>query len=84
MLRWGGDEFLVLAPDLTEAFGLALGQRFAEAVRAAHPGKPWQHLALSVSVGVCATRRTTLPLDRLDEALYRVKRAGKGHAALAA
>jgi len=83
VLRWGGDEFLVLAPDLDDVSGLALGQRLAQAVHATHPGEPWQHLTLSVSVGVCATRRTTLPLDRLDEALYRVKRAGKGHAALA-
>lgn len=83
VVRWGGDEFLILAPDLNEASGLALGQRLAEAVRATHAGTPWEHLPLSVSVGVCATRRTILPLDRLDEALYRVKQAGKGHAALA-
>ncbi len=83
VVRWGGDEFLILAPDLDEASGLAMGQRLAEAVQATHPGTPWQHLSLSVSVGVCTTRRTILPLDRLDEALYRVKQAGKGHAALA-
>lgn len=39
---------------------------------------------MSVSIGVCPTQRTSLPLDRLDQALYEVKRSGKGHAALAA
>ncbi len=83
VLRWGGDEFLVLAPDMDGTAGLAWGQRLADAVRATSPAPPWEHLPLSVSVGVCATQRTTLPLDRLDQALYQVKRAGKGHAALA-
>jgi diguanylate cyclase (GGDEF)-like protein len=82
-VRWGGDEFLMLVPGLDPAMGLAFAQRIAIAIRASHPEPPWAHLPLSVSIGVCPTKRTILPLDRLDAALYSVKRSGKGHASLA-
>ncbi len=83
LVRWGGDEFLLLAPGLDAAAGLRFGERLAQGVRVSHPEPPWQHLELSVSVGVSATRRTPLPLAQLDAALYQVKRTGKGHAGLA-
>lgn len=83
VIRWGGDEFLLLLPEAGSAGGLAVGQRLADAVRATSPSAPWGHLTLSVSIGMCSTRRTTLPLEQLDAALYGVKRAGKGFAAVA-
>lgn len=83
VLRWGGDEFLVLAPDLADQHGLTLGERLAQAVRTTRPAAPWDHLPVSVSIGVCGIRRTPLPLDRLDQALVLVKRSGKGRAGLA-
>jgi diguanylate cyclase (GGDEF)-like protein len=83
VVRWGGDEFLVLAPVRGGESGLVFAERLAEVVAAGHPDPPWDHLPLSVSVGVCTTRRTPLPLERLDAALRGVKHAGKGHAALA-
>lgn len=82
LVRWGGDEFLLLAPGLDDAAGLHFAERLAEAVRTSHPAPPWQHLELSVSLGVAATRRTPLPFAQLDAALYQVKRTGKGHAGL--
>jgi diguanylate cyclase (GGDEF)-like protein len=82
-VRWGGDEFLMLVPGLDASKGLAFAERVAAAIKVAHPEPPWAHLPVSVSIGVCLTKRTTLPLDRLDAALYRVKRSGKGRAALA-
>lgn len=83
LVRWGGDEFLLLAPGLEDTAGLHFAERLAQGVRASHPAPPWQHLELSVSLGVSATRRTPLPFAQLDAALYQVKRTGKGHAGLA-
>ncbi len=82
---WGGDEFIILVPDaeLGGPAALAVGERLAEAVRAAHPPAPWAHLRPSVSVGVCAVKRTVLPMAEFDAALQLLKRGEKGHAALA-
>ncbi len=86
LIRWGGDEFLLLLPHPgagTPGELLAMGERLAVAVGLAHPAPPWAHLALSVSIGVCPAPRTSLPVAQLDAALYGVKRARKGHAGLA-
>jgi diguanylate cyclase (GGDEF)-like protein len=86
VVRWGGDEFLVLVADPSRANPAALltmGERLATAVAGEHPAAPWEHLNLSVSVGVSQAVRTRLPLSELDAALYKVKCASKGHAGLA-
>lgn len=83
LVRWGGDEFLLLAPGLHADNCLGYGEQLARAVHAAHPLPPWSQLPLSVSLAVSATRTAPLPFDQLDAALYRVKRTGKGYAALA-
>lgn len=80
IIRWGGDEFLLLVRDLGPAEGLGYATRLAEAVRDARPAPPWEALRLSVSIGACPTRRTPLPLHRLDQALWESKRSGKGRA----
>jgi diguanylate cyclase (GGDEF)-like protein len=82
VVRWGGDEFLVLVPGLRHENALEVGERLARAVASRHLPPPWEVLSPSVSIGMCWTPRTSLPLDRLDAALYSVKRSGKGHAAL--
>ncbi len=78
IVRWGGDEFLLLLPDLGRTGGMADATRLIDAVRAARPAPPWDGLPVSVSVGACPTRRTPLPLHQLDEALGRSKKSGKG------
>lgn len=83
VVRWGGDEFLVLAPVRTSEDAVGFAERLARIVASSHPDPPFEHLPLSVSVGVCTTRQTRLPLERLDAALRLVKQSGKGHAALA-
>jgi diguanylate cyclase len=75
--RWGGDEFLVLAPatDLGEA--LLLASRIRKALSDA-PGPP----AVSVSVGVATLPPSAAgpPLEELlqaaDDALYEAKHSG--------
>lgn len=80
VIRWGGDEFLLLVPDVGDAGGSSYATRLAEAVRAARPASPWHELSVSVSIGACPTRRTPLPLHQLDQALWKSKRSGKGRA----
>lgn len=82
LVRWGGDEFLLLVPGAKGEKGLEVGERLVQAVASRPLPSPWEHITSSVSVGMCWTKRTALPIDRLDAALYGVKRSGKGHAAL--
>ncbi|MCW2606686.1 MAG: Response regulator PleD [Frankiales bacterium] len=82
-VRWGGDEFLLLAPFVSGEAGLAFAERLVTAVRSTSPAAPFEHLHLSVSIGVCASARTVLPLAELDAALHTGKRTGKGRAVLA-
>lgn len=83
LVRWGGDEFLLLVPKLTAEAGLRYGERLAIAIAAGVVDDPWEHLRPSASIGVSPARRTPLPMAQLDAALYHVKREGKGHAGLA-
>ena len=74
--RWGGEEFLVLAPetDLNQAH--ALSQRLFDAIAAS----PVAGLEISLSIGVACYRRgdsIAVLLSRADEAMYRAKVAGR-------
>ena len=82
IVRWGGDEFLVLLPGVDADAGLALADRVVVAVRAAQPAPPWACVPLSVSVGVSPASPAALPLQQLDRALYAVKAAGRDAAQL--
>ena len=80
VIRWGGDEFLLLVPQMTEDDAAVYAQNVLDAVSSGHPLPPWNTLHMSVSIGMIPTHRTPLPLDQLDRALYQAKRAGKGRA----
>lgn len=82
LIRWGGDEFLLLLPGTDAAGSLRIAERITAAVAAAQMPAPWQDVRLSVSIGVSGDASDPLPLDALDEALSAVKRAGKGRARL--
>ncbi len=83
LVRWGGDEFLLLLPGADEAVALRVADRITGAVLAAGMPAPWGDRPLSVSVGVCADASTRIPMERLDQALSAAKRSGKGRAELA-
>ncbi len=75
--RWGGEEFILLLPHCPQQAGLAL----AEKLRAAIEATPFE-LAGSVtaSFGVAQRLRAEPELNwlqRVDEALYAAKRAGR-------
>lgn len=76
--RVGGDEFLVLIPGGDAEAGLAAGERIVTALAGRRMPEPWGDLRLSASVGVTVTDAVRIPLDRLDQALYEVKRNGRG------
>jgi diguanylate cyclase (GGDEF)-like protein len=76
LIRWGGEEFLVLLPrPLEEA--LALAERFREMLAS----REWSHFPrLTASFGVAAYRSgegVDHWVSRADHALYRAKREGK-------
>jgi diguanylate cyclase (GGDEF)-like protein len=82
VVRYGGEEFVVLLPDTCEASAKLLGERILTAVRSA----AWPLGAVTSSAG-CATM-TEVTSDGLhlvsqaDEALYAAKRAGKDRVVL--
>ena len=76
-VRWGGDEFLVLLPDVTVAGAVV----FAERARAQLESLPFQTVGrLTMSVGVVQMRPDELPsaaIARADTELYRAKGTGR-------
>jgi diguanylate cyclase (GGDEF)-like protein len=80
--RYGGDEFTVILPES----GLDEARKFYERLRAhiaATPIPPVGRISLSCGIGELETRQGRREdakafLKRVDDALYRAKRAGKG------
>jgi two-component system chemotaxis response regulator CheY len=83
--RWGGEEFVVVLPNTTQAEAHLVAERMREGVAAATlPIPDGQQLEMRASLGVTSIRLTTAPFASLDilvqqadEALYRAKRAGR-------
>jgi two-component system cell cycle response regulator len=74
--RWGGEEFLVLLPDVDEAGAEATAERLRESVGS----RPVAGLCVTVSAGCATWRPGESPDDilrRADGALYAAKRAGR-------
>lgn len=84
--RLGGEEFVVLLPNITADQATALAERIREAVYHSHllvEGKPLQ---FSVSIGVAQFDRRELSLTgwlaRADAALYQAKAQGRNRVVL--
>lgn len=79
--RYGGEEFLVMAPAETASVAHAIAERLREAVaRADCPLPPERTVAVTVSIGVALvgdSESFDAAVARADEALYRAKRAGR-------
>jgi len=81
--RWGGEEFLILAPNTDCAGAERLAERLSEGVRK----EPLLgSLALTVSVGLACWREGDTAealIRRADEAMYRAKAAGRNRLEIA-
>jgi two-component system cell cycle response regulator len=79
--RYGGEEFLIVAPGCEIAEAGRLAERVREAVGArAIQAAPEMSLAVTVSLGVAAATRNSSVEELLraaDEALYEAKRKGR-------
>lgn len=78
--RWGGEEFVVIAPDTTAGQMLRLGEKARDAIRSAFAAAP-DLPAVTISVGVAATNGTAAHAKHLisqaDAALYEAKNSGR-------
>lgn len=81
VVRWGGEEFLIIAAGLDEALGRALLTRLSQALRVATPAPLSQPLTFSAGlvVGEVPSEATAVfeRIELADEALYAAKRAGR-------
>ena len=78
--RWGGEEFIVLMPELALDEALASGERMRDALRALRVEELPPEFALTVSIGVASYRSgeaANVLLQRAGTALYRAKVAGR-------
>jgi diguanylate cyclase (GGDEF)-like protein len=74
--RWGGEEFLILAPETDLASAHALASRLNQDIQS----EPVAGLSVTISIGVACYRDgdgIAAILSRADEALYRAKAAGR-------
>jgi diguanylate cyclase (GGDEF)-like protein len=79
--RWGGDEFVLLAPDTDSQRASIIGERIRSQVERCRLMIAKQEISISVSVGIAsypahASRLTEL-IKRADQAMYNAKGLGK-------
>ena len=80
MGRYGGEEFVVVAPDCTAADAMTLADRFRTAVCAEPIEVGNGVVTVTMSLGAAATRDMDLSdqlLRAADEALYKAKQGGR-------
>jgi diguanylate cyclase (GGDEF)-like protein/PAS domain S-box-containing protein len=79
--RWGGDEFMLLAPDTDGRGARRLGERIRAQVERNRPMIQTEEVAVSISVGIASypghAADVTQLLQRVDEAMYRAKGRGR-------
>jgi diguanylate cyclase (GGDEF)-like protein len=81
--RFGGEEFLVVAPCDSQATAGRLAERLRRAVEqlpmSSRTGEKVRSITVSVGVTLCDSGEDALPaaIERADEALYQAKRTGR-------
>jgi two-component system, cell cycle response regulator len=86
--RYGGEEFLIVAPGIDAKGAMALAERIRRLVEAQPVGMPTGDVGVTVSVGV-AVSGDPKPIDArellslADEALYQAKNSGRNRSELA-
>ena len=82
LVRYGGDEFVVILPQSGPSGAQAVGERILGSVRAAPFGQDTRGVPVTVSVGVATAQAgeevpAGVLLKRADQALYEVKEGGR-------
>ncbi len=78
--RWGGEEFLIVAPDVNAAEARRIGERTRMLIEQCFVDTPSGILRVTASVGVTLATTTDEPdglVERADKALYRSKADGR-------
>ena len=79
--RYGGDEFVVLLPEIDIEAGLVVAERLRECVKAKVYKTPIAQVAVSISLGITGITDDTQDLksllERADHALYKAKASGR-------
>jgi diguanylate cyclase (GGDEF)-like protein len=81
LARWGGEEFLILAPETNLHQAHLLAQRLREAISE----RPISGLVITLSLGVACYRQGDSVaglLSRADEAMYQAKANGRNQVVL--
>jgi len=86
MVRYGGEEFLLILPKADSEAGLRIAERARLAVCAEPVIAANTHIDVTISAGVAQKRFGELRdevIERADHAMYAAKRAGRNHVKLA-
>lgn len=84
--RYGGEEFLVIAPGCDESSALKLAQKLRAIIKDTPVAASWGTVSVTMSLGVACRpeiRNGETLLKMADEALYFAKRAGRNRCELA-
>ncbi len=84
VVRWGGDEFLVLLPGASLAAAAARAEELVARLRQLRFGPPLQDVAVRASAGVGVLDSTPIELGTIDNAMYAAKRSGGSSVVVAA
>ena len=79
--RWGGEEFLLVLPQMRAEAAAALVDRLREAAGRLlfDPALPGLKISFSAGAAECASSEPTqVAIERADQAMYRAKEAGRG------
>lgn len=80
VVRWGGEEFLVLVPEADAPLLADLAERMRQLVERSWVVVPDDHLSVTVSVGGALVRPGDRPLElvaRADQRLFECKNTGR-------
>lgn len=86
LIRWGGDEFVILFNEMDNETALKVANKIIAAVNAQTIICEKETLHIGISIGVASFREEDATFDeavhRADEAMYRSKQSGKNKATL--
>jgi len=84
--RYGGEEFIGMLSDVTEAEAFAIAERFRQRIEALVIQTDFYNISVSISIGVCHVSAGAAGMEslfsRADKALYEAKAAGRNRVIL--